>query len=80
MLILSKDEVGSCQHAGGEQRVRDQDISVQAGGVFPRSCDEAIHLGERIKAQLVSLMEVAERVIFNAREARERLLVAEDLA
>ncbi|KAK1679213.1 hypothetical protein QYE76_040061 [Lolium multiflorum] len=45
-----------------------------------RSCDEAIHLGERIKAQLVSLMEVAERVIFNAREARERLLVAEDLA
>ena len=45
-----------------------------------RSCDEAIHLGERIKAQLVSFMQVAERVICNAREARERLLVAEDLA
>lgn len=45
-----------------------------------RSCDEAIHLGEGIKAQLVSFMQVAERVICNAREARERLLVAEDLA
>ena len=32
-----------------------------------RSCDEAIPLGEQIKSQLVSLMEVVDRVIFIAR-------------